>query len=159
MELDMGKEPRGFGGYGTLGPFSYAMVLGPLAAAMHVSGGLYWSVLGVIFLYYTQILLYERVNELYTDDGREAPLQVWWSLPLLFPLNFVVGLRQVHFLSQYLYEKRGVDPPPNDPVADLFPFVKAEKLDWQEFFLTPSLWCSLLADTKSPSALRDLLPK
>ena len=148
MELSSGKTPRGFGGYGSLGPFTYGMLLGPVAAILHIPGGLNWSALGIIFIYYTQFLLYDRVNQLYREAGNEEPLNVWWCLPIFFPFNLIVGLRQVHFLSQYLYEKRGANPPPNDPVADFFPFIKANKFTWQEFFLTPSLWCSLLADTK-----------
>lgn len=163
MELDQGKEPRGFGGYGTLGPFSYGMLLGPVASILHISGGMNWSAVGIIFIYYTQFLLYDRVNELYTDSGRPSPLNVWWCLPIFFPFNLIVGLRQVHFLSLYFYEKRGVVPAPKDPIADFFPFISTDNFTWQEFFLTPSLWCSLLADTKSidkntlPSLLRDVL--
>ena len=163
MELDKGKIPRGFGGYGSLGPFSYGMLLGPLALVFHIPGGLFWSSLGVLFIYYTQFLLYERVNELYVDEGREAPLHSEWCLPLCFPFNMIVGLRQVHFLSQYLYEKRGVITPPSDPIADFLPFIKAPRFSWQEFFLTPSLWCCLLQDircidkNKLPNPFRALM--
>ena len=52
----------------------YTSLLGPLAQIFHVPGGLLWSNIGIIFIYYTQFLLYNRVNELYTDMGREAPL-------------------------------------------------------------------------------------
>lgn len=163
IELERGDQPRGFGGYGTLGCFSYGMMLGPLSAVLHAPGELYWSSLGVIFIYYTQFLLHDRVNALYTSEGREAPLQAWWSLPVFLPFNFIVGLRQVHFLSQYLFEKRGVSPAPSDPVADFFPFIKADKLTWQELFLAPRLWCSLFASAqdvdkkKLPSILRYFL--
>jgi hypothetical protein len=147
MELEAGKQPLGFGGYGTLGPFTYAMLLGPLAAILHIPGGINWSALGVIFIYYTQFLLYDRVNTLIEEEGvMEKPLQVWWCLPIFFPFNLIVGLRQVHFLSQYLYRRRGIIPPPNDAVADFFPFIKEATLTWQHFLLTPSLWCSLLSD-------------
>lgn len=163
IELERGDEPRGFGGYGTLGCFSYGMLLGPLAALLHAPGDLYWSTLGVLFIYYTQYLLYDRVNALYTCEGREAPLQAWWCLPAFFPFNFVVGLRQVHFLAQYMYEKRGVNPAPSDPVADFLPFIKADRFTWQEFFLAPSLWCNVLERVENidkkrlPSIVRDLL--
>lgn len=156
LELDKDKTPRGFGGYGTLGPFFYGVLLGPIAAILNLPGGANWSTLGIIFIYYTQFLLYDRVNELYREDRKEEPLNVWWCLPIFFPFNLIVGLRQVHFLSQYFYIKRGVNPPPNDPVADFIPFIKADRFTWQEFFLTPSLWCSLLADTKNID--RDELP-
>ena len=163
MELDRGKEPRGFGGYGTVGPFTYGVLLGPLAALLHLPGGMNWSILGISFIYYTQFLLYDRVNELYTDEGRPAPLNVWWCVPIFFPFNVIVALRQVHYLSQYLYEKRGVVPAPRDPIADFFPFVSYHNFSWQDFFVTPSLWCSLLSDVKNidkntfPSPARDLL--
>jgi hypothetical protein len=148
IEVDEGKEPRGYGGYGTLGPFTYGMLLGPLAALLHLPGGLNWSTIGVAFIYYTQFLLYDRVNELYADEGWEKPLQVWWCLPIFFPFNLIVGLRQVHFLSQYFYRKRGIESPPSDPVADFFPFIKVDSLTWQEFFLTPRLLWSTLSDVK-----------
>jgi hypothetical protein len=149
IELEAGKEPRGFGGYGSLGPFSYGMLLGPVAALLHWPGGLNWAIIGVVFIYYTQFLLYDRVNELYEDEGHETPLQIWWCLPIFFPFNLIVGLRQVHYLSQYFYKKRGVASPPSDPVADFFPFIKADRFTWQEFFLTPSLWCSLLSNVNT----------
>lgn len=82
IELNAGKEPRGFGGYGTVGPFTYGMLLGPVAAQLHLPGEISWPLLGVVFIYYTQFLLYDRVNELYTDEGMEKPLQVWWCLPI-----------------------------------------------------------------------------
>ena len=163
IELEQGGEPRGFGGYGTLGCFSYGMLLGPLAVLLHAPGGIYWSTLGVIFLFYSQYLLYERVNELYLNEGKEAPLETWWCVPFFFPFNFIVGLRQVHFLAQYLFEKRGVNPAPSDPIADALPFIKAERFTWQEFLLTPSLWCVMLAGVenidkkKLPSIVREIL--
>eukprot|EP00536_Pseudo-nitzschia_multiseries_P001785 jgi/Psemu1/300977/fgenesh1_kg.23_\ len=158
MELDSGKEPRGFGGYGTLGPFTYGMLAGPLASMLDVPGGMYWSSLGVAFIYYTQFLLYDRVNKLYEEDecyrlatiadniedssGKPTlPLQVWWCLPIFFPFNFIVGLRQVHFLSQYLYRQRGDLPSsPTDPIAEFFPFIKKASL---------TLWCSVFSDVES----------
>jgi len=147
-EIDAGIEPQGFGGYGTLGPFTYGMLMGPLAAVLHLPGGMSWSLLGICFIYYTQFLLYERVNQAYGREGlMDPPLQVMWCAPILFPLNVVVGLRQVHFLSQFFYRQRGLKAP-LDPVAEFFPFVKAPPFTWQEFFLRPSLWCKLLSDEK-----------
>jgi len=137
---------RGFGGYGTLGPFVYLCLFGPVATILHFPGGMQWTTLGICFIYYTQFLLYARVNELYKQEGSEEPLSLWWCLPIFFPFDLIVGLRQVHFLSQYWYRKRGVNPPPNDPVVDFFPFIGAKRFTWQEFLLTPSLWCSLLAN-------------
>jgi hypothetical protein len=166
-DLAAGVRPRGFGGYGTLGPFVYGCLLGPVAFVLHLPGGLQWTNLGIAFIYYTQFLLYDRVNDLYEEDGRERPLHLWWTLPVLFPLDLVVGLRQVHFLAQYWYRKRNrkgaVPPPPVDPVADFFPFIAAPKFSWQEFFLTPALWCKLLAsvdpidEAKLPQPVQELL--
>jgi hypothetical protein len=167
MELEDGRDPRGFGGYGTLGPFTYGFLLGPLASFLHVPGGLNWSALGVIFIYYTQFLLYDRVNQLYRQEGLyEPPLQVWWCLPIFFPFNLIVGLRQVHFLAQYLYRKRGLDSQSRpDLVTEFFPFIQVPNLTWQEFLTTPSLWCSLLStvetiDTSSlPEPVQRLLQR
>jgi hypothetical protein len=167
-DLASGTQPRGFGGYGTLGPFVYGCLLGPLAFVLHLPGGLQWTNLGIAFIYYTQFLLYDRVNDLYEADGQERPLHLWWTLPILFPLDLVVGLRQVHFLSQYWYRKRGGGrkghgPAPVDPVADFFPFIAAPKFSWQEFVLTPALWCKLLAkvdpidEAKLPQPVQELL--
>ena len=163
-DIAAGVPPRGFGGYGTLGPFVYGCLLGPLAFVLHLPGGLQWTNLGIAFIYYTQFLLYDRVNDLYEADGQDRPLNLWWTLPVLFPLDLVVGLRQVHFLSQYWYRKRDRRvPPPLDPVADFFPFIAAPKFSWQEFVLTPALWCKLLAsvdpidEAKLPKPVQDLL--
>lgn len=144
LELEGGKTPRGFGGYGTLGPFTYGLLLGPVAAFLHLPGGIQWTTLGIVYIYYTQFVLYDRVNELYRELGEEEPLEVWWCLPIFFPFNLIVGLRQVHYLSQYWYKQRGVKAPPQDPVASFFPFIEATKFTWQEFLTTPALWCVLL---------------
>ena len=166
MELEANLEPRGLGGYGTLGPFTYGMLLGPMASLLQVPGGYYWSLLGFAFLYGTQVLLCDRVNRLYQNDEEgippQAPLQVWWCLPIFFPLTVIVGLRQVHFLSQYCCKQRG-SLPSMDPVADFFPFIKKSSLTWQELVITPSLWCSALSEIESldpiglPEPLRRIL--
>jgi hypothetical protein len=156
LEIDSGKEPRGFGGYGTLGAFTCGILLGLVAEHFGFPGGIQWATLGIIFIYYTQFLLNDRVNELYRNDSLPQPLQVYWCLPIFFPFNLIVGLRQVHFLANYFYRKRGVHPPPSDPVADFFPFIKAPQYTWQEFFLTPSLWCKWLES--QPPIDRENLP-
>ena len=147
MEIDAGKEPRGFGGYGTLAPFTYGMILGPICEFLDLPGGNNWMTFGIIFIYYTQFLLYDRVNELYEEEGLfEPPLTVWWCWPVFFPFNLIVGLRQVHFLSQYFYRQRGIfqEDIPKDPLAQFFPFIGADKFTWQEFLTKPSLWFSFL---------------
>ena len=142
IEVEAGKKPRGYGGYGTLGPFTYAIVLYLIAESFQLSSGPVWATLSFIFIYYTQFLLYDRVNELYRDEGWEEPLNVWWSIPIFFPFNFIVGLRQVHFLSEYFYRKRGISPPA-DAVADFFPFIQTSSLSWQDLIVTPRIWCKL----------------
>ncbi|CAJ1942732.1 unnamed protein product [Cylindrotheca closterium] len=144
-EIKQGKEPRGLGGYGTLGPFTYGLLLGPIAEILDTPGGMQWSLLSGVYLFCSQVLLYERVNDLYHEEGRERPLQAWWSLPLFFPFNIIVGLRQVHFLSQYLSRQRGLKLA-KDPVCDLFPFIEVESLTWQQFMVSPKLWCSWFRD-------------
>jgi hypothetical protein len=143
IEVEAGKEPRGFGGYGTLGPFTYVIVLGLIVESLKFPPGPVWATLSFIFIYYTQFILYDRVNELYRDEGWEEPLNVWWSIPIFFPFNIIVGLRQVHFLSEYFYRKRGIIPPPADPVAEFFPFIHMSSFSWQDFIVTPRMWCTL----------------
>lgn len=57
------------------------------------------------------------------------------------PLDVVVGLRQVHFLSEFWRAKRGY-PREKDVVAEeLFPFISApERFTLKQFFRRPSLW-------------------
>ncbi|GAX19382.1 hypothetical protein FisN_4Lh361 [Fistulifera solaris] len=145
MEIRGGKTPKGLGGYGTLGPFVYGCLLGPLAYVLHLPGGMNWSNLGIVFIYYTQFVLYDRVNELYREEGLEEPLSLWWTLPIFFPFDLIVGLRQVHYLSQYWYRKRNMEAPV-DPVVDFFPFIGAPRFTWVEFVLTPALWCKLFSN-------------
>jgi len=154
IEVKAGKEPKGYGGYGTLGPFTYGLMLGPLAEILNLPGGLNWSGVGIAFIYYTQFLLYERVNSLYEEEGLEPPLTVWWCWPIFFPFNLIVGLRQVHFLSEYFYLKQG-NQPTIDPVSEFFPFISSKNFTWQDFVKKPSLWCSLLKD-KEDIAEEDL---
>jgi hypothetical protein len=139
-EMTKGKVPRGFGGYGTLGPFCYGLLMGPLAMLLQWPGGLVWSSVGIVFIYYTQFLLYDRVNEMIREEGFIG------YEPLPLPFNLIVGLRQVHFLADYNYRQRGMAVPPKDPVVDFFPFIGADRFTWQEFVTTPSLWCSLLSN-------------
>lgn len=87
---------------------------------------------------------------------------VWWCLPIFFPFDLIVGLRQVHFLSDYYYRQRGVAIPPKDPVVEFFPFIAADRFTWVDFVLTPSMWCRLLDKvepfdrTKFPAIVQDL---
>jgi len=162
LELEKGVEPRGFGGFGTLGPFTYGLLLGPIAEIFHLPGGINWSALGIIFIYYTQFTLYDRVNELYTQmekskgiDNDNVPLTIWWTWPIFFPLNLMVGLRQVHFLSEYMYDQRGVYNPPSDPVVDFFPFIKERNMTFKDLLLKRRLWSVVFQDLED-SKIEDL---
>lgn len=58
-----------------------------------------FSLLGIVWIYIVQFKLYRTVNHLYQQAGMKKPLVVWW---LFIPgLNLVVGLQQIHFLSQF----------------------------------------------------------
>lgn len=70
----------------------------------------------------------------------EPPLVEWWAI-LPPPLDVVVGLRQVHFLSEYWRVKRGY-PKTDDIIAEkLFPFISLpEKFTLKQFFRRPKHW-------------------
>ena len=70
----------------------------------------------------------------------DGPLWEWWAF-LPPPLDVVVGLRQVHFLSEYWRIKRGEEYDKDVIAEELFPFISAKKkLTLKEFFRTPSIW-------------------
>lgn len=83
----------------------------------------WFSLLGIVWIYIVQFRLYRTVNRLYRTAGQPEPLVVWW---LFIPgLNLIVGLRQIHFLSEYWARQRGdvID----DPIAQRLPlFFAAE---------------------------------
>jgi len=112
--------------------------------------------LGVVWILLGQINLYRRVNELCSerDDveggkaaevlmsgalDNEPPLHAWWAL-LPPPLDVVVGLRQVHFLSEYWRITRGEEYEKDTVAEELFPFISAKRFTLKEFFRTPSMW-------------------
>ena len=81
----------------------------------------WFSLLGVIWIYIVQFRLYRTVNQLYREQGLPEPLVVWW---MFVPgLNLVVGLRQIHFLSQYWARERGETL--QDPITQRLPFLSA----------------------------------
>jgi len=135
----------GCGGYGTLFPFVYGVLVGGTLKLLGISiigdtivdAAALWILLG-------QVNLYRRVNELceeVKDDMgiTEPPLYSWWAL-LPPPLDVVVGLRQVHFLSEYWRIQRN-EPYDKDVIAEeLFPFISADRFTLKEFFRTPSMW-------------------
>lgn len=79
----------------------------------------WFSLLGILWIYIVQFRLYRTVNRLYVEAGMKAPLTVWW---IVVPgLNLIVGLRQIHFLSQYWAQKQEIEV--KDSVAQFFPFL------------------------------------
>ncbi|MDX2232516.1 MAG: DUF1499 domain-containing protein [Leptolyngbyaceae cyanobacterium bins.349] len=81
----------------------------------------WFSLPGVIWIYIVQFKLYRTVNRMYRDAGLPAPLVVWW---LFIPgLNLIVGLRQIHFLSQFWAMKQQTSIV--DPIAKALPVLFA----------------------------------
>lgn len=138
----------GAGGYGTLFPFVYGILIGFPMTLLHIPGGQLLIEAAGAWILLGQVNLYKRVNELCTEDENikaelgltEPPLYEWWAL-LPPPLDVVVGLRQVHFLSEYWRVKRGY-PSEKDVVADeLFPFIgMKERFTLKQFFRRPKYW-------------------
>ena len=87
-----------------------------------VPGQFGWaSLFGIVWIYIVQFRLYRTVNKLYQEAGLKEPLTVWW---LFVPgLNLIVGLRQIHFLSEFWAMQQGVEV--NDPIAKTIPFLSA----------------------------------
>jgi hypothetical protein len=166
-ELQNGKPVSGCGGYGTLFPFVYGVLIGfPLSLVpiphsdIVLQAAAFWILLG-------QVNLYRRVNELCTTTTTsaaaaaaedksllvvslkttelsdklkgEAPLYTWWAL-LPPPLDVVVGLRQVHFLSEFWRIQRGEEYQKDVIAEELFPFISSPRFTLKEFFRTPSNW-------------------
>lgn len=155
-ELKNGKPVSGAGGYGTLFPFVYGVIIGfplsflPLPGSdLILESAALWILLG-------QVNLYRRVNELCTEDpagelaeklNGEEPLYAWWAL-LPPPLDVVVGLRQVHFLSEYWRIQRAEDYQKDVIAEDIFPFISSPRFTLKEFFRTPSKWFWFTKDWK-----------
>ena len=116
---------KDFSGAVALLPFLLGVAVPPALAVFDpdVPSWFAWLfVLGVVWIYIVQFRLYRTVNQLYRDAGLAEPLEVWW---LFIPgLNLLVGLRQIHFLSQYWMRLRGETKP--DPVAEALPIFFAE---------------------------------
>ena len=145
-EISQGNRATGFGGYGTLLPFVYAVAASFAFRAAHndaVADVLFSA--GSIFILATQVNLYVRVNALMESIGEEPPLHAWWAL-LPPPLDVVVGLRQVHFLSVYWSRVRG-ESPEHDPLAESwFPFIASERFTLKDFVREPRRWFGVTRD-------------
>lgn len=115
----------GWSGAKCLLPFGFGVVIPQLLRLYDpdVPGWFGWfSLLGIAWIYIVQFRLYRTVNQLYNQAGLKAPLAVWW---LFIPgLNLIVGLRQIHFLSQYWSRQQGVEYA--DPLASALPFFFAD---------------------------------
>lgn len=113
---------KGWSGALCLLPFVMGVVLPQGLASFDpdVPEGFRWfSILGIVWIYIVQFRLYRDVNELYDRAGLKSPLTVWW---LFVPgLNLIVGLRQIHFLSQYWAQQQGETL--KDPLADPISFL------------------------------------
>ncbi|NHC37755.1 hypothetical protein [Scytonema millei] len=123
------EELRRYNGYGwsgtlCLAPFVLGVVIPQLLRIYDpdVPDWFGWfSLLGVVWIYIVQFKLYKTVNALYREAGMKEPLTVWW---IFVPgLNLVVGLRQIHFLSQYWANKQGAIV--KDALAENIPFLSA----------------------------------
>jgi len=136
----------GCGGYGTLFPFVYGILIGFPLQLLHIPGGGSIVEAAALWILIGQVNLYRRVNELFEEDGimdkfdmKEPPLHAWWAL-LPPPLDVVVGLRQVHFLSEYWRVKRGDEYDKDIVAEDLFPFISSPRFTLKEFATTPRFW-------------------
>ncbi|MGD1897087.1 MAG: hypothetical protein ACFB16_09065 [Phormidesmis sp.] len=78
-----------------------------------------FSFLGILWIYIVQFRLYKEINQLYAAEGWNPPLVSWW---IIVPgLNLIVGLRQIHFLSEYW--ARLSNTPTSDPIAEKISFL------------------------------------
>ena len=143
-EIQNGQKVTGCGGYGTLLPFVFGVIIGFPAQFLHIPGGDTLVTASGLWILLGQVNLYRRVNEL-CDEAKEElgleepPLHGWWAL-LPPPLDVVVGLRQVHFLSEYWRLKRGESYDKDIIAEDLFPFISSQRFTLKEFVTQPSRW-------------------
>ncbi|MGI8504808.1 MAG: hypothetical protein ACR2LR_27300 [Hassallia sp.] len=121
------EELRHYNGFGWSGTLSLAPFLLGIAVPQalrifdpDVPGWFGWfSLLGIVWIYIVQFKLYQTVNQLYSQGGMKEPLVVWW---LFVPgLNLIVGLRQIHFLSQFWAKEQGIIV--KDSLAENIPFL------------------------------------
>ena len=136
-ELETEGRVSGCGGYGTLFPFVFGVIIGgPLALVGFPGGDAILEAAG-LWILLGQVNLYRRVNECFPKG--EEPLHAWWAL-LPPPLDVVVGLRQVHYLSEYWKQERGMAPGGDAVAEKYFPFISAPRFTLKEFARTPSMW-------------------
>lgn len=138
----------GIGGYIVILPFAVGLFAGVFGEFAYGSleGGVLDNGFSCAFyaafawIYLNQWFLYNKVNQLFEEEGRPAPLDPWG---LLVPgWNFVTGIRQIHFLADYWARQQG-RPLPRDAFAELFPFAKKPTLTLFELASSPALWIDL----------------
>lgn len=89
---------------------------------------------GLGWILYVQYTLHLRTNALCEAAGLGEPLELWWTF--VPPLNILVGLRGIHFLSL-------VHGGEDDALADRLPWVTMAKIDAADLVLSPKLWIKL----------------
>ena len=153
-ELQTGDgKVTGCGGFGTLLPFVFGVIIGFPLSVLHFPGGETLVQAAGAWILLGQVNLYRRVNELCEEAKddlgmTEGPLWEWWAL-LPPPLDVVVGLRQVHFLSEYWRIQRGEEYDKDIIAEELFPFISTkERFTLKQFFRTPSMWFWFTKDWK-----------
>ena len=125
------EELRRYNGSGWSGtlcllPFVLGVAIPQVLRLSHSAPGwIGWlSFLGIAWIYIVQFKLYRTVNELYRQGGMKEPLVVWW---IFVPgLNLIVGLRQIHFLSQFWANQQGITV--KDAIAESIPFLSANEI-------------------------------
>jgi hypothetical protein len=149
-ELQNDGKVSGCGGYGTLLPFVFLVLIGATASVIPVVNSISQPCIEVasIWILLGQINLYRRVNELYKSrfDGEE-PLHAWWAI-LPPPLDVVVGLRQVHFLAKYWALVRGEELKADAIAETYFPFISSERFTLKEFIQQPRRWFWFTKDSQ-----------
>jgi hypothetical protein len=143
-----GTKVSGAGGYGTLFPFVFGVLLGFPMSILHIPGGEILLEAAGAWILLGQLNLYKRVNELCVEDEKMMdqlgisgpPLYEWWAV-LPPPIDVIVGLRQVHFLSEYWRVKRGYEKEKDIVAEELFPFISMkERFTLKQFFRRPKYW-------------------
>ena len=138
----------GAGGFGTLFPFVFGVLIGFPMSFLHIPGGELIVQSAGVWILLGQVNLYKRVNELCMENEymkaelgiTEPPLYEWWAL-LPPPLDVVVGLRQVHFLSEFWRVKRGYEKEKDIIAEELFPFISMkERFTLKQFLRRPRYW-------------------